>query len=982
MESDQKYKIKLNSGRVLGPLDLERVKGLILRDQITGTEVAREYPNGEWVPVASLSAIARLLLERAQGVLKSGPVDSAVGSSTRTVLVEPTPIVSAPGPVPSLTATVPVVDQERTLVFTQIAIPTSERTEIRKIEERPAPQLDLEIESNYEPARGISTERTVVFVRSPKALDDTDREDEAERPRRPIFNALKGLSMVVVLILVGMEVLGLNDEKKPNLAPPPAVRPLLPDVLVGQINPQESVKFLAEGTKLYLLDHVEGYRKAAEKFRRAATLDPSNVKAVALLASSYLNLIDSSNKDQNYFATLSQLIDLSKVKQMELTETIIAEIEYLVLSNRLKAAHDRIVEYTKNRDLDPAMFHYLAWTFYVRGDLSSASKYAAQIPDHRAFGPKVFYLRGLIAEGLHQSDAALQEYRKALKLNPSHAKSHLRISDLLFQQGKIKEAGQSLDLLVSHPALLSPDELARALFLHAKLSQDFNKLDIALGDMERAVKLEGENHEYQLELYLLRGKVGDPKKKIMQAEAQMYFFLGEGEKYVRDGRHHEALVEYLKAASAKPESHLPFLKVGDMYRAQNDDANALENYRKASTHAQKDPKVWARLVWALIQNFEWDEAKKATDHLRQIGAAPALIHRITGDWYSKQGLHAFAQDSYKKAMSQETIDPDVYNAYAKSLMENRNFRDAPFFFALALRFDPSNIEAITNTAKCIAETESVERAISLLQDEQGRAQRASAELQTAIAELYIQKGDWIAAQGNVDQARVLDPDYAGHFKVQARIHMNRENTDKKALDLALASWEGYVQRYPSDPSGHLEKFKIYSKKFAFDKATAELAVIYARYPKYPKLHYYQGWLYAAQGNHLSAVSEYQKELANNPDNLTVLISLSKEKLELGQLVGGQDSAQDLLNRAMQAAPGHAEAKQLAGYVSYLLKSYPAAIALYSGSIALDKANPLTYKRLGLAYRDQGDLLSAKRAFQKYLEMEPDASDKAEFERYK
>ena len=43
---------------------------------------------------------------------------------------------------------------------------------------------------------------------------------------------------------------------------------------------------------------------------------------------------------------------------------------------------------------------------------------------------------------------------------------------------------------------------------------------------------------------------------------------------------------------------------------------------------------------------------------------------------------------------------------------------------------------------------------------------------------------------------------------------------------------------------------------------------------------------------------------------------------------------------------------------------------------------MLYKRLGVAYREAGDLGRATTAFRKYLEMEPDAPDRAEFLRYR
>jgi len=72
---------------------------------------------------------------------------------------------------------------------------------------------------------------------------------------------------------------------------------------------------------------------------------------------------------------------------------------------------------------------------------------------------------------------------------------------------------------------------------------------------------------------------------------------------------------------------------------------------------------------------------------------------------------------------------------------------------------------------------------------------------------------------------------------------------------------------------------------------------------------------------------------------------------------------------------------MSGYANYLLKNYSGAIALYNAAIARDPGNPLIYKRLGLVYRDVGDLQKAADSFQRYLQMEPDAPDRAEFARY-
>jgi hypothetical protein len=67
--SEQFYKIKLASGRILGPLDLERVRLLVLKNQVVGTEVARAYPQGEWQDINLIPEIAELLVAKIDGSL-------------------------------------------------------------------------------------------------------------------------------------------------------------------------------------------------------------------------------------------------------------------------------------------------------------------------------------------------------------------------------------------------------------------------------------------------------------------------------------------------------------------------------------------------------------------------------------------------------------------------------------------------------------------------------------------------------------------------------------------------------------------------------------------------------------------------------------------------------------------------------------------------------------------------------------------------
>jgi len=976
----QLYKVKLASGRVLGPIDIARIRALILKKKITGQETARPYPNGEWADINQIAPIAELLLAHGLGKLNKETKTSGyrpilgelqavdnVGA-TKILDEEIKPLPGSEGAV-SLPSKM-LVPEEATEVASSGGSfnedPDRTRVEIGGINNKKIMPLVVRVERREPTSKEKLAQQATVFF---------DRGNKGEKKRSSLFRI-----MTIGLVLVGVGLEMLPDKNDVGTVAPreQAVRPHMPNPLVGQADPAKSTKTYNEGLKFYLLDHVVGYRRASQYFQTAASLDPGNVKALAFLASSYLNLIDSSNKDDRYFTVISQLIDLTRAKSVDLPETVIADVEFFLTVNKAEAAQTRIANFVKtHQSIGLEIYYYLSSIAFSRGEYRQAAEYAAKIPDNKAFSVKVFYLRGQTAEKLGDLNAAKLEYEKALKANKEHAKSHLRIAYLLSKQGSLKDASSHLDFAINHPGYLPPKELGLAYSLHAQLSELYSKFDVALVDMERAVRLDSDNHDYLIELYTLRAKEGDSSKQL-KVEARMYYFLGQGEKEVLEGRYQEALIQFLQARHESSKSLLPLVKIGDMFKTMHDLGNALLNYKQAAELAPTNVAVWSKYIDTLIQSFEWDEAQKAMEKFRKLPVNQSFIDKLAADMYEKQGLHNRAQAFYKKAMSRESIDTSVYLAYAKSLLLTKNFKEAPFFFALTRRFDPSSMDAITGTAKCIAATESIDRAIEMLQDELQKQTGARGELLAAIADLQTQRGDWDLAQQTVEQAMSAAPDLAQPWKIQAQIYMNKEGLDKNALDKALLAYKAYSDRNTSDPSGYLERYRIYIKKTDFEKADAELAKIYGIYPKYPNLHYFKGALYGTMGNHKRAIEEFKTEVTNNSNNASAYVAWGKELIEVGAV---QDAVTQF-SKAMQLAPQAAEPKLQAGYANYLLKNYQASVALYSAALAIDSGNSLLYKRLGWAYRDMGNGPGAADAFRKYIQLEPDAPDRAQYESYR
>ncbi|MGZ3686556.1 MAG: hypothetical protein ACXVCI_22080, partial [Bdellovibrionota bacterium] len=102
------YKIRITADRVLGPLDLDRVKQLVMKGRVQGKEPTSVEPFNSWTPFASFPELSELLLKKLEvdADRKSGRADDpnalpatktiVASERTKTMMMteEPEPSVS------------------------------------------------------------------------------------------------------------------------------------------------------------------------------------------------------------------------------------------------------------------------------------------------------------------------------------------------------------------------------------------------------------------------------------------------------------------------------------------------------------------------------------------------------------------------------------------------------------------------------------------------------------------------------------------------------------------------------------------------------------------------------------------------------------------------------------------------------------------------------------------------------------------------
>ncbi|MBU6374984.1 MAG: tetratricopeptide repeat protein, partial [Bdellovibrionales bacterium] len=501
------------------------------------------------------------------------------------------------------------------------------------------------------------------------------------------------------------------------------------------------------------------------------------------------------------------------------------------------------------------------------------------------------------------------------------------------------------------------------------------RVDVALGLVERSMRLEPKNAGYSLQYYLLRARAGDSNPAVRK-DARLFYHLAEGERLAREGKVEEALIQFLEASRENPKSAIPYVKRGDLfYLIKKDVLNARQAYKKAAEAAPRSVDVWARYIELLIQSFEWDEAMKALEKFKRLPVQQGVVDKVLGDWYSRQGKHLDAQVHYRKAMSRSYIDPSVYLAYGNSLILSKSYKLAPFVFSLAMRVDPENHEAILGTAEAIAGNDGLDSAVTYLRGELQKGRGTRVELLCGIASLLIRKGKLDQAEELVEQAKSLRNEAALPWKLTADIALAR-GSEKKWRESADAAYQAYLSRNASDANIMYQRYRVLLDLGLYEKADMVLGQIYLAYPKYPSIHFSKGQIYVRLGNYKEAIREFEQELKNGNVSTANLVELGKAFLQINE----PERALGHFVQAIKENPNASEPKLQAGQANFVLMRYEAAVAMYQEALRLDGGNPLIYRHLGYVYRAIGDSGSMRWAFEKYLEMEPDAADKAEIQR--
>ncbi len=276
----------------------------------------------------------------------------------------------------------------------------------------------------------------------------------------------------------------------------------------------------------------------------------------------------------------------------------------------------------------------------LRKDLEAAKKFEKQLKANPA---NIMAKQNLITAHLKigysyhrkgKDKKAIEEYKKALKLDPKMANVHSTLGNLYFDGGMEKEAANEFEIVLQ----LTPDDPDA----HCKLgllSSISGELDRSESELKKAVELKPDHleaHKSLMVIYLKRedNEKGEQEKRIIEEIENKTFFPERGEDEERE-------ISWEEIAKKEPDNIIAAYNVA---KAQYDKAKEYLNYPLSSLNKPelREIKDALRLIkkYKVLAKKNPDEKKFQTITSQRKSKLRNLfekrIHRLKRDYAQRR----------------------------------------------------------------------------------------------------------------------------------------------------------------------------------------------------------------------------------------------------------------------------------------------------------------------------------------------------------
>ena len=270
----------------------------------------------------------------------------------------------------------------------------------------------------------------------------------------------------------------------------------------------------------------------------------------------------------------------------------------------------------------------------------------------------VYNSRGLAWNKKEDHDKAIENFDKAIQLDPNYARAYSNRGYAWDDKGDYDKAIEDYNKAIQ----LNPD-YARAYNLRGVAWINKGDYDKAFEDYDKAIQL-------------------DP------GEAAAY--NSRGVAWNKKGDYDKAIEDFDKAIQLDPNYARAYSNRGYAWDDKDDYDKAIEDYNKAIQLDPDDARAYILRGVAWSNKDDYDKAIEDYDKAIQLDPDDALAYSNRGDAWNNKGDYDKAIEDYNKAIQ---LDPDYAPAYSNrgaAWYNKADYDKAIEDFSEAVRLDPDN----------------------------------------------------------------------------------------------------------------------------------------------------------------------------------------------------------------------------------------------------------------------------------------------------
>ena len=215
---------------------------------------------------------------------------------------------------------------------------------------------------------------------------------------------------------------------------------------------------------------------------------------------------------------------------------------------------------------------------YKKGEYKEAIDAFSSVLEHEDDNAEVYNNMGLAYAKLGEFENAEKAYTKSIKLNPEIAQAYINLSDLYYRHGDLAGAIGVLE----RGSYELTDNYVIAHFLARVYIEDL-RYDMAICELERVLDAQPENYDAYYDMGRVQFELGNYEDAISNFENVieykennefLYYYLAQS--YEANNETDKAISNYLKANAVNTKFPMPYKKLGILFLAREEYADAIE----------------------------------------------------------------------------------------------------------------------------------------------------------------------------------------------------------------------------------------------------------------------------------------------------------------------------------------------------------------------------------------------------------------------